>query len=140
MNLSPDEDQLIYSYLFEADAVTPVGKLRYGVVCRISALLPLSAAPSMPSSESGRSSYLTPAALYTCSIFHMTATLSRMFCPCRAGRLSARRDILHPSRQLSAPCQPICRGFSRDIAAVRRAVQCVPSEVSVQVSLLRSPQ
>ena len=69
MNLSPDEDQLIYSYLFEADAVTPVGKLRYGVVCRTSALLPLSAAPSMPSSESGRSSYLTPAALYTCSIF-----------------------------------------------------------------------
>lgn len=140
MNLSPGEDQLIYSYLFEADAVTPVGKLRYGVVCRTSALLPLSAAPSMPSSESGRSSYLTPAALYTCSIFHMTATLSRMFCPCRAGRLSARRDIRRPNLQLSAPCQQICRGFSRDIAAVRRAVQCVPSEVSVQVSRPRSPQ
>ena len=55
--------------LVDALAVTPLGKLRKGVMCSTWAAVLFRATDRMPSCPRGSSSHRTPRARYTCSIF-----------------------------------------------------------------------
>ena len=130
--------------------MTPVGKLRYGVVCRTSALLPLSAAPSMPSSESGRSSYLTPAALYICSIFSYDGDSIAyvLSLPSRSTISPYRYSAPEPTiicsvstdmpRFLARYCRSASRSSIRPECGERSSISSPQSAITLRIVLLSS--